>query len=1107
MTIKFQGRFVRNPNKGKQEEDSDVSVEKDDSDSGVSTDVPVEKEKTVAKRKLKSKDGNKAKKMKSEQLTVAQINELKETEDLYHSNLFRMQIDETLKEVKLKSKQKGFVDKWVSTFRNFLQNLPVEDLTHLLKLKDYPIKFKPMDEGKKLQTAYQPPKSVTLYGSHSLDTNIGSKSVVDVVVTMPNEILKRDDYLNQNYFHKKALYLLHIARKLEEKGTLGGNIKMVNSKNDPLRPVVMIEAEEFNIAINAIPCEDFFKLNRFVPQTNNIKFKKGDDSVVPTPHYNFEILYDCTIGKNQQMLLKEIGPHENLKSAIKLLKIWSYQRQFDAGFHPFNGFIISCYILHLLKLRKIYPTMSCYQIIRLFWNHFGHSKLDQAGVSLCLEKDLSAQPKLQELHAFYDLVMVDSTGYCNILSMMSVDLYRRVRDECLSAIQVLDNKSVNSFHQLFLTSIPFYVQYDQVAALKFDEKWHQSIVDRHGSAADKIDYHNLVYAHLRKIVLAVLRKGLSDRVNSIVPISQNESNDLVIGIILNPENAFSIVDKGPQSNEPEAEEFRKFWGDKAEIRRFKDGSITESVLWCPANAPSGEKRLICQKIITFLLKHHFHIISDKISYIAQQFDVTIMNIFNEMNETNEERSLVTIKSFDELSKELRALNDLPLEIVSVLGIDSVFRYADVTPPLANGSVTKSAFINKQLKGKFRAQKVLNGIIQLSSSGKWPDDIDAMRRIKGAFYLEIGKKMAAQFPDTAIVVNSDSIEAMKNKLLFRLKIVHPKEVALVKEEISTSNNLTKLYRTNEQSLQLEFQGSMLPKLTSSLHGLHHQFPSFGPTVAIAKRWLYSQMIDSFLWPDECTELIVAEMLLKNFPMSPPLQPQTGFIRFLHQLANFNPENEMIVVNFNDEIPSERIEEFESNFQKNRKKFPALFIVISCDYQNHGLWTSKAPSVNIVQRVKILAQHSIDIIAENFTKLTTQIVKDLFTPSLSGYDLVINLNQEYVKRHDVVLKNFSSFKPLKFEEKPAPPADVNFVEVFLSELRDAYDDVALFFYNPIGGSKVAMLWKPSVHETREFSASHVNGCKLDNERLRANIEAIINDIQIIGQGLITSVELLN
>lgn len=1096
--MNFQGSFVRNPNFKVPESEDDKS-----DDSGVSTDVPTEKT-PVNKRKLKSKDGSKSKKLKSEQMTVEQISELKETEDLYHSNLFRMQVDETLKEVKLRSKEREFVEKWVVTFRKFLKTLPNEDLSHFAKQAEYPLKFKPMDDGKKISMSYQPPKAVEIYGSYGLDTNVGNKSVVDVFLTIPNELLKRDDYLNQNYIHKKAIYLMHIGKKLEEKGTLGCDIKIVNSKNDPLKPVLSIEAEDFKIEVTVIPTEDYFKLGRFNPKTNNVKFKSGDDSIVPTPHYNFEILHDCVIERNQKLLAKEIADHENVKNAIKLLKIWLHQRQFDAGFHPLNGFIVTFYIVHLLKIRKVYPTMSCYQIIRLFWNHFGHSKLDQTGISLCKEKD---PPSIQDFHEFFELVMVDSSGYCNTLSMVSVDLYRKVREECLNSIQMLDNKAINSFHQLFLTSIPFYVQYDQIAAIKYDEKLYQSIVERRGSVADKINFHNLVYPHLRKLLASVLQKGLKNRVTHIVPISQPNSNELVFGIALNPEGAFDIVEKGPQSNEPEAEEFRKFWGEKAEIRRFKDGSITESVLWCKANAPLGEKRLITQKIVTFLLQHHFNIIVDKISYIAQQFDVTIKSIFNEMNETNEERSMLTIKSFDELSKELRALNDLPLEIVSILGIDPVFRYTDVTPPLANGSITKNGLVTKHMKGKFKSQKVLNGIIQLSPSGKWPDELDAMRRIKGAFYIEIERKMAEQFPRTPLLVHGDCIEAMKNKLLFRLKIVHPKEVALAKEEISSSNNLTKLYRTNEQSLKLEIEGSVLPKLTSALHGLHHQYPSFGPSVAIAKRWLYSQMIDSCLWPDECTELIIAEMLLKGLPTTPVLQPQAMFMRFLHHLANFNHESEMVVVNFNDEISMEQLEELESKFQKARKNYPPLFVVTSCDYQNYGIWSTKAPLINILQRVKMLAQHSIDIIGENFTRLSTGLVKDLFTPSLTGYNIVINVRQEFVKRYDVVLHNFSTFKPVKFEEKPAPPADVNFVETFLKELRDAYDDFALFFHNPISGTQIAMLWKPTVNETREFAASQVNGCKLEKERLRVNVEAIMKDVQIIGDGLISSIEVMN
>ncbi|KAG5672934.1 hypothetical protein PVAND_003021 [Polypedilum vanderplanki] len=1093
------GLFVRNPNFVKNDSESDIDDD-EFNDSGVSDDHAIE-EKPTKKRKNKSKDGKKAKKIKSdEKLTAEEINELKETEELYHSSLFRMQIDETLKEVQLSNDQQEFVKKWLTTFKKFLNKLPSVEISGFAK------NLKVIDGTKKPQFNYKPPEDAILFGSHAIETNIEAKSSVDVLLIMPSEFFHKSDYLNQIFIHKRVIYLSYIAKKLIEKGTLGGNIKISNLKNDSSNPVLVLDAEEFNISITATPPENFFKLNRFIPITNNIKLKSVEESTTPTPHYNFEVLYASTIQRNQKILEDQIAKYSNIKNAIKLIKIWLHQREFDAGFHGINGFIVSCYLIYLMKIKKIFHTMSCYQILRVFWNHFGHSQLDVTGITICNEKNLPNQPSLEDFRKFYEVVMIDSSGYCNILSHLSIDLYKRIRIECLNAIEILDDKLINNFQQLFLTPIPFYIQYDHFVSIKCDNNLLEQLINKRGTVDDKINYHNLTYAHARKLIMNVLRRGLGERALSIVPVSINDEENFNVGIILNLEHAVNIVDKGPQSNQPEAEDFRKFWGNKSEIRRFKDGSITESVLWCTADVPIGEKRLICKKIVLFLLKQHFNISIDKINYIAGQFDITIRTIFNELMETNEERSLAAIHAFDELSKELRNLNDLPLEIVSVLGVDSTFRYTDVTPPLANALATKNGFVSKELKGMFLAQKVLNGVIQLTASGKWPDEIDAMQRIKAAFYNEIAKKTQVQYPTTIIHVMSDCIEVLKNKFVFRLKIVHPKEIALAKEEISPTNNLTKLYRENEESLKLEYESKVLPKLTSFLHGLHHRFASYGPTVAIAKRWLYSQLIDSFLWPDECTELIIAEMFLKNFPMKPTFQPQTGFIRFLYYLVNFSPENDMIVVNFNEEMDVDQINELETNFHKNRKNFPPLFIVTSSDLPHQfGMYSSRAPSIEILKRVKMLAEFSIKILSQDYAKLNESIVEDLFTPSFEGYNLLINLNEKFVRKSDIVKYKFANFKAIQYEKKTPVGAGIDFVASFLKELREAFNDIALFFYNPISGNKIAMLWKPSIKESKKFAASHVNMCKLVNEKLHVNIDAILNDINIIGAGIIDSIEI--
>lgn len=214
--------------------------------------------------------------------------------------------------------------------------------------------------------------------------------------------------------------------------------------------------------------------------------------------------------------------------------------------------------------------------------------------------------------------------------------------------------------------------------------------------------------------------------------------------------------------------------------------------------------------------------------------------------------------------------------------------------------------------------------------------------------------------------------------------------------------------------------------------------------------------------------------------------------------------MVVVNFNDDLEPEQISDLEVNFRKNRKNFPPLFIVTSCDAPHqYGIWSSRAPSIYMLKRVQLLAQSSLQIVADNFTKLSMNVVKDLFTTSYEGYNLLIHLNEKYVKKVDIVLYNYVNFKPIP--EPKFASGGIDFVEIFIKELREAFDDVALFFYNPVCANKIAVLWKPSIKESRNFATSHVNMCRLINERLYVNVDAIMNDFQIIGKGIIESIEI--
>lgn len=289
------------------------------------------------------------------------------------------------------------------------------------------------------------------------------------------------------------------------------------------------------------------------------------------------------------------------------------------------------------------------------------------------------------------------------------------------------------------------------------------------------------------IVYSVLRKGLNSRIFSLIPIpiqpnswQINEScpitnEKLSFGLIINPEHAIEVLNKGPQANQPEAELFKQFWGNKSELRRFQDGSITEACVWTNQTATLKSKRSICKQIVLHLLQHHFNILPNQIIYVADQMDVaySVASTIQIEDNNSENLALAVIQSFDEVAKNIRSLKDIPLDVHSILGHSAVMRYCEIEPILP-----QATFDSRKLV--FHSPKVVEGVIQfgkfisyffnysilkyvrLGVSGKWPEDLSAIRRIKAAFCLRIAKGLNEQF---RLITrgNSDSIELIKGKI--------------------------------------------------------------------------------------------------------------------------------------------------------------------------------------------------------------------------------------------------------------------------------------------------------------------------------------------------------
>jgi U3 small nucleolar RNA-associated protein 22 len=253
---------------------------------------------------------------------------------------------------------------------------------------------------------------------------------------------------------------------------------------------------------------------------------------------------------------------------------------------------------------------------------------------------------------------------------------------------------------------------------------------------------------------------------------------------------------------------------------------------------------------------------------------------------------------------------MPLSITGVQGISDTFSYTEVFPPVpsnyrSGGKVTttleNNIVMNEKRVGVVpRYVKPIECVLQLEHSSKWPKDLESIRRMKTAFYLEISKSLSKKHKIVSSV-KPDCLDVLYEGYVFRYRLYVSREVGFLKRE-TTTNGVT-VYKDTPESREMEMRLNVLPKLTGALKGLQSQYPSFGPTTALVKRWLRSHLIDNYLFPDDVINLLSASLFINQSPFSTPNTPQVGFLRFLKFFAELQWHIQPVVVSFNDEITSE------------------------------------------------------------------------------------------------------------------------------------------------------------------------------------------------------------
>uniref|UniRef100_A0A452SM36 Nucleolar protein 6 n=1 Tax=Ursus americanus TaxID=9643 RepID=A0A452SM36_URSAM len=1058
--------------------------------------------------------------------TSEELNRLRETESLFHSSLLRLQVEELLKEVRLPEKKKERIDAFLREVNQRVLKVPSTLKTELTDQTWLPagvrVPLHQVPYTVKGCFRFLPPAQVTVVGSYLLGTCIRPDINVDMAVTMPREILQDKDGLNQRYFRKRALYLAHLAHHLGQ-DPFFGSVRFSYTNGCHLKPSLLLRPrgkDERLVTVRLHPCPppDFFRPCRLLPSKNNVR-----SDVPPTPHYNAWVLQDMTLESHVQLLSTVLGSALGLKDGVALLKVWLRQRELDKGLGGFSGFLVSMLVAFLVSTRKIHTTMSGYQVLRSVLQFLATTDLTVNGISLCLSSDPSL-PALADFHQAFPVVFLDSSGCLNLCADVTASTYHQVQHEARLSMALLDSRADDGFQLLLMTPKPMIRAFDHIflhplsrlqAACHRLKMWPE-LQDLGG------DYVSAALGSLTTL----LEQGLGSRLHLLAhsrpPVSEvsqdppkhRDSGTLTLGLLLRPEGLTSVLELGPEANQPEAADFRQFWGSRSELRRFQDGAIREAVVWEAASM--AQKRLIPHQVVTHLLALHANIPDTCVHYVGGLLDALIQSP-KENSSTGEEALAAAVRCYDDLSRLLWGLEGLPLTVSAVQGAHPVLRYTEVFPPTP---VRPAYSFYEQLRERAsllpRPDKPCPAYVEpmtvvchLEGSGQWPQDAEAIRRVRAAFQLRLAELLTQQH-GLQCRATATHTDVLKDGFVFRVRVAYQREPQILREMRSPEGMIS--LRDTPASLRLDRDTRHLPLLTSALHGLQQQHPAFSGVARLAKRWVRAQLLGEG-FTDESLDLVVAALFLHPEPFTPPSSPQVGFLRFLFLVSTFDWKNNPLIVNLNNELTVEEQQEIRSGFLAARTQLPVMVIVTPQDRKN-SVWTQDGPSPQILQQLVVLAAEALPVLEKQLMDPRGPgDIRTVFRPPLDMYDVLIRLSPRHIPRHrQAVDSPAASFcRGLLSEPGPSslmPVLGYDPPQLYLAQLREAFGDLALFFYDQHGGEVIGVLWKPSSFQPQPFKASNTKGRMVMSQGeelvMVPNVEAILEDLAILGEGLVQAVE---
>ncbi|KAK6591155.1 hypothetical protein RS030_101616 [Cryptosporidium xiaoi] len=511
--------------------------------------------------------------------------------------------------------------------------------------------------------------------------------------------------------------------------------------------------------------------------------------------------------------------------------------------------------------------------------------------------------------------------------------------------------------------------------------------------------------------------------------------------------------KGPAVNTKEAKIFKEFWDDKVDTRRFRDGTVLETVIW-DSKLKHKENFVnnnnVNLDIVNYILRKHLPVTNcDNINKTQPDCNNLVFYYLNTpfgyILPYNKDEKFI-IEEFNNFKSKILNLKSIPLKIKSITTSSPTLRFMEYYK-----------YIN--LKDKPNINEISDNenynytgiiteipcVIELEQSSNWPKTKSSINKIKAAFLLQIKEEL-----DELYLINSDIIPndelyeeyntsdstresnifegitdycGLKpfldiywgNNITFRVSIFHSNEFLNISKNILNLDNITSdLIKNNiymdENKLKEINQLRNLwwsVQLSSRLSNISNCFPSFRGTVKKLKEFASIIKIPN---SEEFIEHVASHVytnndFVNNFYGSVN-SPTCGFIRSLILISEYNWKKEPLIVdldfqldengietciNNNDYKSLDRIHTYYYNFTNKHNIERKLFYVSSLiDPQSLFI---RVPNNYNSFRFVYLSKMFLNIIMANQFYFQVDKINDILLYNTPKCDIVITLNENY------------------------------------------------------------------------------------------------------------------